>query len=926
MVSAAALVSGSSMAETRSTCCYCGVGCGLLIEHQHGRIVGVRGDPQHPANFGRLCSKGSTLHLTATRTGRATHPELRLLRSEARQRVDWLTALEHAAARFAEIIDRDGPDAVAFYISGQFLTEDYYVFNKLAKGLIGTNNIDSNSRLCMSSAVAGYKQTLGADAPPACYEDIDHADCILICGANPAYAHPILFRRIEDAKARKPHLRIIAVDPRRTDTASAADLHLAIAPGTDLVLLNAMLHVLLWEGRVDLAFVREHTEGFDALRDSVRELTPAVAGQLCGVPAADIVQAARWFGESKAALSLWCQGLNQSTHGTHNSAALVHLHLATGQIGRIGAGPFSLTGQPNAMGGREVGGMANLLSGHRDLASAEDRDWIASFWGVPSVPDKPGKAAVELFRAVERGEIKAVWIACTNPAQSMPEQRRIRSALERAEFVVVQEAFATTETVAYADLLLPAATWGEKEGTVTNSERRISRVRAAVQAPGVALPDWRIGCDFALRLGPRLGKDAASLFPYTTAAEIFAEHARTTAGRDLDIAALDYGVLERDGPQQWPYRAGAGTARLYADGKFPTPSGRARFIAIDMRTTAETIDARHPLRLTTGRLRDQWHGMSRTGRSARAFGHVAEPVLGMHRDDMSRRGLANGAMVRVRSRRGGIVLPAAASDDMKPGEVFVPMHFGARHLSHAGVNELTISSVDPFSSQPELKHAAVQVEKAALTHGLMALRCASDAEDPAEQLLAWLDRVQPLLSRFVYAYAGFVGRDRPALSLRIAHDRAVTGAQIDEIDNALDMHASNCLAYKDSRRGISKSALVGDDVLLGFRLSGDINAAGWLSDVVLQAQSAQPHRRWLLGPFTSPPLAATATSRGRTVCNCADVGEADIQARIAAGADLEQLQTGLRCGVTCGSCLPELRRMLAASRSAAREAALTTAS
>jgi assimilatory nitrate reductase catalytic subunit len=902
------------MAETRSTCCYCGVGCGVIIEHAADRILGVRGDPEHPANFGRLCSKGVTLHLTATRQGRALYPELRATRAVPRRRASWDDALDVAAERFGTIIREHGPDAVAFYISGQLLTEDYYVFNKLAKGLIGTNNVDTNSRLCMSSAVAGYKQTLGADAPPTCYDDIDYADCLLIAGANPAYAHPIVFRRIEDAKARNPALKIIVVDPRRTDTAAAADLHLPILPGTDLVLLNAMLHVLLWEGLVDLDYVRAFTEGFDVLRDQVREMTPAVASQLCGVPAEDIVTAARWFGTARSALSMWCQGLNQSVHGTHNTAAIVHLHLATGQIGRPGAGPFSLTGQPNAMGGREVGGMANLLSAHRDLANAEDRAWVANYWGVDQVPAQPGKTAVELFEAVRRGEIKALWIACTNPAQSMPQQAHIREALTRAQFVVVQEAFGTTETAHYADLLLPAATWGEKEGAVTNSERRITHVRQAVAPPGEARADWAIACDFARRLGRTLGKDGERLFAYTRPEEVFREHAESTRERDLDIAQLSYAILDRDGPQQWPYREGRGSERLYSDGRFATPSGRARFVPIDQRTVAENIDARYPLRLTSGRLRDQWHAMSRTGRSARLFNHAEEPLLAMHASDMARRALKDGDLAHVQGRRGAIVLRVAASEEVYPGQTFAPMHFGASHLSHAGVNELTSPAFDPFSKQPELKHAVVQVVKAQLPHRALVMRAAEASADGAEQVLLWKERIQPLLARFAYAYVGLIGRERPALFLRIAHDAPIPQPWLEDIDTAIDLPQSDCLTYADARRNISKRALIAGDRLCGFRLTGDVASAAWLREVLIDARSATDLRRWMLGPFMVPPSEVRSHERGRIVCNCHDVAASEIAVRLATGADLDAVRAELQCGTSCGSCVPELRRMAAAAR------------
>ncbi|MEY2631903.1 MAG: hypothetical protein RIR00_557, partial [Pseudomonadota bacterium] len=572
----------AALQTSRSSCPYCGVGCGILITHDGQRIHRLQGDPAHPANLGRLCTKGATLPLSARLETRLLQPLLRPDRQSAPAAVSWDTALDTAAHRFAEVIRQDGPDAVGFYISGQLLTEDYYVFNKLAKGLIGSNNVDTNSRLCMSSAVAAYKQALGADAPPCCYADFDHSDCMLIAGANPAYAHPIAFRRIETAKAARPELKLIVVDPRRTDTAASADLHLQIQPGTDIWLFNAMLNVLVWEGYLDRRYIEAHTSGFAALRDHVRDVTPAMAARVCGVPEADILKAARWWGEAQAPLSLWCQGMNQSHHGTHNGTALIALSLAVGKIGQPGCGPFSLTGQPNAMGGREVGGLANLLSAHRDLANPEHRAEVARLWGIDSVPEQPGLAAVELFEAVRAGKVRALWIACTNPAQSMPQQALIREALQRCEFVVLQEAFADTETAPYADLLLPALTWGEKEGTVTNSERRITRVPPVLQAPGAARADWQIAVDFALALGDKLGcpERAARLFPYTDSESIFNEHRESTRGRDLDITGLSYALLEQDGPQQWPYPEGAagGKTRLYADGRFPTADGRARFV------------------------------------------------------------------------------------------------------------------------------------------------------------------------------------------------------------------------------------------------------------------------------------------------------------------------------------------------------------
>jgi assimilatory nitrate reductase catalytic subunit len=718
--------------QVASTCCYCGVGCGVVVSTHKNGIFSVKGDAAHPANHGQLCTKGAALHLSTEASARLLYPEVN------GERKTWDQALDHAAQRFRQIITEHGPDAVAFYISGQLLTEDYYVFNKLAKGLVGTNNVDTNSRLCMSSAVAGYKMSLGADAPPCAYEDIDAADLILIAGSNTAFAHPVLYRRIEEARGRHPGLKIIVVDPRATVTARAADLHLALKPGTDIALFNAMLHVIERDGLSDFQFKNSKTENFEDLKPLIDLWTPERAAEVCELPAEEIVEAARLFGSSKAALSLYCQGLNQSASGTWKNCALINLHLATGQIGKPGAGPFSLTGQPNAMGGREVGGMANLLSGHRDLDNEEHRNEVAALWGVDAVPSKPGRTAVEMFEAIGRGEIKAVWIACTNPVQSMPDANAVRKALARAEFVVVQEAFRDAETCDFADVLLPAASWGEKEGTVTNSERRISRVRAAVPPPGEARPDWQIAVEFARRLSPAGEK----LFSFPNPEQIFNEHRESTRGRDLDITGLSYAVLERDGPQQWPYPEGArsGLTRLYADGVFPTPSGRARFIATDYLPPAEEPDAQYPMRLTTGRLRDQWHSMTRTGLVARLFNHSPEPEVVLSPFDLKKFFLSDRDLVRVTSRRGSMVMKVCTSDDMRPGDAFIAMHWGGRFTGGVGTNALTVSAVDPYSRQPELKHAAVCIEPfAAGWRGVVAGAATPELQRAAVALLARFD-------------------------------------------------------------------------------------------------------------------------------------------------------------------------------------------
>jgi assimilatory nitrate reductase catalytic subunit len=915
-----------ALREVKSTCCYCGVGCGVLIETDGARITGVRGDPDHPANHGRLCSKGAVLHLTARPALdplRGRVPEMRRDRGAERAPVSWDEALDHAAGRFAAIIAEHGPDAVAFYVSGQLLTEDYYVFNKLAKGLVGTNNIDTNSRLCMSSAVAGYKQTLGADAPPCAYEDLDHAEVVFIAGANPAYAHPVLYRRLEAARAKNPAMRIITVDPRRTDSAREADLHLAILPGTDVALFHGMLHLLLWEGLVDTAFIAAHTEGFDALKALVREWTPAVTAQTCGIAEADLVRAAKWFGESKATLSLYCQGLNQSSSGTAKNAALINLHLATGQIGRPGAGPFSLTGQPNAMGGREVGGLANLLSAHRDLANPTHRAEVARFWGVDDVPATPGKTAVEMFEALRDGTIKAVWIACTNPAQSLPNQGAVHEALAKAELVIVQDAYRDTETARHTDILLPASSWGEKEGTVTNSERRITRIHAAVPAPGEARADWAIAVDFARRLEARLRPGKPTLFPYETTESVWNDHRELTRGRDLDITGLSYALLDSLGPQQWPMPAGAtrGRTRLYEDGLFPTPDGRARFAATPFRPVADAVDAKFPLRLTTGRLRDQWHTMSRTGSIAQAFGHAPEPVLEMHERDLARRALRAGDLVRVTSRRGALFVPVAASADVASGQAFLAMHWGGRFLAGTdvhGVNTLTTPAFDPQSKQPELKHTAVRVERAELPWRLVAFAFAGDAALPA------VDTLAPLLRGVPYASAVPIGRDREGLLLRVAASTPPAADWLAAVDVAFGLAHARVARYDDARRAIGRRIDVRDGRLHGVRLSGDANAVvaeGWLRDWLLGEAPVDAIRRHLLAPGATAP--AGTAPRAPLVCTCFAIDAAQIDECLAhrpgtAAARLDALQAELRCGTNCGSCLPALKRMIAdATRPAA---------
>ncbi|MHA6493260.1 nitrate reductase [Pseudomonas borbori] len=889
---------------TASTCCYCGVGCGVLIEHDGEKILGVQGDPDHPANFGKLCSKGSTLHLTGDLDARALYPELRMGKGLARSQTDWDNALDHAANVFAATIREHGPDSVAFYISGQLLTEDYYAFNKLARALVGTNNIDSNSRLCMSSAVVGYRRSLGADAPPCNYQDIEQSDCVLIAGSNMAYAHPVLFRRLEEARAKRPQMKIIVIDPRRTDTCELADLHLAILPGTDVALFHGILHILMWEGWVDRAYVDAHTEGFDALKELVRDYNPQMVSELCGISAENLQLCARLIGQAPSFLSLWCMGLNQSSAGTAKNSALINLHLATGQIGKVGSGPFSLTGQPNAMGGRETGSLCNLLPGHRDAAKSDHRAEVAAYWGVDSLPQAPGLSAVELFEQVRIGKIKALWIACTNPAQSLPDQNKVHEALAACPFVVVQEAFFTTETCHYADLLLPAASWGEKEGTVTNSERRISHVRAAVPAPAQARADWAITCDFARRLEQQLRPGVPSLFDFDGPPALFEEYKYLTQGRDLDLSGLSYAILDNQGPQQWPFPAGAdaGTARLYEDGRFPTASGRAQFLAEPYRPAKEKREARFPLTLNTGRLRDQWHGMSRTGTAARLFGHVDEAVLTLHPDELRRRRLQGGDLVKVRSRRGSLIVPVQADDAVRSGQAYLPMHWGNRFLKGLGTNVLTQPAFDPLSKQPELKHAGVEVEKVDLPWSFFAL--------VEGEVQARFEALRPLFEEFAYANLTLTGRDRPALLIRAASAVAPSPELLAQIDRLLCLTEGPVLAYDDPRKAVGKRVRIEDGRIVSIRLAGETLARDWLKALWNEGVADADLRRWLLAPVSAPPGTAKGKKAGKTLCNCLNVSEDAVCAGIASGMDLDGLKRELGCGTSCGSCVPEIRRLI----------------
>ena len=686
-----------------------------------------------------------------------------------------------------------------------------------------------------------------------------------------------------------------------------ADLHLAILPGTDVALFHGILHLLLWENRVDHDFIKAHTQGLTELKHLVHDYTPSMVAQLCGISVEQLRQCAEWVGTSERFLSLWCMGLNQSTAGSAKNSALINLHLATGQIGRPGAGPFSLTGQPNAMGGRETGSLSNLLPGHREAANAEHRAEVAAYWGVEQLPTNTGLSAIELFEQVRSGKIKALWIACTNPAQSMPDQNAVRAALQTCPFVVLQEAFRTTETAAFADLLLPAASWGEKDGLVTNSERRISHVRQAIVAPGEARPDWAITVDFAQRLEKYLRPGQPSLFAFETPAQLFDEYKQLTRGRDLDLSGISHGLIDRIGPQQWPFPANAseGTARLYGDGVFPTANGRAQFIADPFRAAKEQRDAHFPLTLITGRLRDQWHGMSRTGTAAQLFGHVGEAVLSLHPQELDQHDLKPGDLVSLKSRRGEVIVPVSSDDNVRPGQAFLPMHWGDRFLK-GGVNSLTLPAFDPLSKQPELKHSGVRLEPVQLPWRLFAL-IEGDVQQHFETL-------RPLCEAFSYASLSLTGRERPALLIRAASATAPDPQWLRDIDQHLGLQEGPVLAYDDPQRSIGKRVRIDHGRITAIRLAGETLAQHWLLNLWREGRADEQLRRWLLAPLSAPPGQAGASAAGdKTLCNCKNVSQSAVCAGIARGLDLQGLKQELGCGTQCGSCVPEIKRLLVAT-------------
>ncbi|MBS1520335.1 MAG: molybdopterin-dependent oxidoreductase [Bacteroidetes bacterium] len=692
-----------------STCCYCGVGCGVVINKEKNGTVSLEGNKDYPVNKGMLCSKGMNLHYTVNdRSDRLLYPEMRYNRSMPMQKVSWDDALDRAAAVFKTFINKYGPDSVAFYASGQCLTEEYYVINKLMKGFIGSNNIDTNSRLCMSSAVAAYKMALGEDSVPVCYDDIELADCFYVIGANPAWCHPILWRRVEAHKVANPDAKIIIVDPRVTDSCSVADLHLQINPGTDITLNHVIGRLLIENGDIDIDFIRNHAEGFEAYSSLVFERTVSEAAKICGLDERDIRLAAKYIGEAKGFISMWTMGLNQSSIGVNKNLSLINLNLITGHIGKPGSGPLSLTGQPNAMGGREVGGLANLLPAHRDLKNPQHREEVQKFWSGTTINPNPGLTATEMFKALEDGTLKAIWILCTNPITSLPNARQVEQALKKAKFVVVQEISDKPETLAFADVILPAAAWAEKEGTMTNSERRISYLNKIVEPPGEALPDSEIICRFARKMGYKG-------FDFENAAAIYAEHAKLTWKTSIDINGLSHDIIKEQGSVQWPYKKKGkvvGTPRLFTEKSFYTGSKKSIIHPVPDENVSERTDHNYPFILTTGRIRDQWHTMSKTGKVNKLNQHLKEAFVEINPIDAKALKLNDGDIAVINSRRGEVRVKTKIAPGIKKGVIFLPMHWGkilGSDLNRA--NNVTNDIVDPISKEPDFKYCAVNIQK-----------------------------------------------------------------------------------------------------------------------------------------------------------------------------------------------------------------------
>lgn len=877
--------------EIRTTCPYCGVGCGLLAASRSDGSVAIKGDPDHPANFGRLCSKGSALADTLSLDDRLLHPEI------GGQRASWEAAIDLVATRFKEAIATHGPDSVAFYVSGQLLTEDYYVANKLMKGYIGTANIDTNSRLCMASSVAGHRRAFGSDTVPGSYEDFEHADLVVLVGSNLAWCHPVLFQRLLAARHERG-TQIVVVDPRRTVTADSADLHLALAPGSDVALFNGLLAHLAATGKTNAHYVQQHTLGQERALAAAQATGIESIARETQLTITDLLHFYELFASTERVVTVYSQGVNQSTSGTDKVNSIINCHLLTGRIGRPGMGPFSITGQPNAMGGREVGGLANMLAAHMEIENPDHRRIVQDFWRSPSIATKAGLKAVDLFQAIRTGRIKALWIMGTNPVDSLPEGDDAKAALKTCPFVVISDVTRRTDTVPYAEVLLPAAAWGEKDGTVTNSERRISRQRAFLSLPAEVRPDWWIIAKVAEHMG-------YSGFGYAGPAAIFQEYAALTAAnnagqRDLDLGALadisevDYAELA---PQQWPLPAGSqvtNSTRFFGAGRFYTSDRRAQFVPTPFRPPSLLPSATYPLILNTGRIRDQWHTMTRTAKSARLMSHFAEPFAEIHPDDADRFFIEPATLVHIRSAFGAVTVRALVTDRQRPGSVFVPMHWTDQTASCARINAVVGAATDTISGQPELKHTPVAIRPVAIAwYGF-----AVSTERPDTDNI------------FYWAVAKADGGWRAELAgIAEPEDWASFAVRLFAAQNS----AIEILSYQDSGNGVKRFAAFDGDILRGALFVAPypvVVSRSWATAQLSKVQDLSNRFGLLAGRGGD-----NMPDPGATICSCFSIGVNEIAGAVAAGATtVDEVGNSLKAGTNCGSCRIEIRRTIDAYR------------
>lgn len=887
-----------SVSSTKTTCPYCGVGCGVIASLHENGAVDVIGDPDHPSNFGRLCSKGSALGETVHLTERLLYPEI------AGEQVSWEQAYALMAKKFTDIIKQHGPDAVAFYVSGQLLTEDYYVANKLMKGFIGSSNIDTNSRLCMSSVVAAYKRAFGEDVVPCNYDDLERAQLIVLAGTNTAWCHPVLYQRIVRSKELNPNIKIITIDPRRTQTADIADLHLSVRPGSDAVLFNGLLVWLEAAGEMDQRFVNTSTEGVTAALQAARTSsgTSQIVAEACGLSVAEVEQFYGLFTRTERVVTVFSQGVNQSSSGVDKINSIINCHLLTGRIGRKGMGPFSLTGQPNAMGGREVGGLANQLAAHMEIDNAAHREIVAEFWQTKTLADKAGFKAIDCFDEIEKQNIKAIWIIATNPVVSMPDADRVKTALENCEFVVVSDCVSNTDTVKLADVKLPATTWGERDGTVTNSERRISRQRAFLNAPGLAKHDWQIITEFAQVMG------FADAFHYRSPAEIFDEYARLTGykkepQRQLDLSGLvDMSLQEYEAmlPVQWPVskpqsalaEQSLNNRLMYADGLFSTPDRRARFIAITPQLPAAATSEKYPFVLNTGRVRDQWHTMTRTGMSPKLSAHRIEPYVEIHPEDAQRLALVDGKLAQLSSETGAdIFVRIQVTERQLRGSLFVPMHWSGPFSAQARVGSLIKTVVDPISGQPEFKHAVASIKACdASWYGFIISR-----QKPELKYSRYWARSRGK-GFWRYEIAGKAQPENWASHAKtLLHVEA--GEEWAEFYDKADGH------YRAARfvGGQLDSVIFIDSSIL-------LPPRDWLISLFQKDSITAKERKSILQGL--PP--ADVEDVGKIICACFNVGEKTIcKAVYEAGASSTEAVGELcQAGTNCGSCRPEISALI----------------